>query len=116
MSPFFSQIYTLVASIPPGQVMTYGQIATALGRPRAAKAVGTAMRLSPAVLSLPCHRVVNQRGTLAPPDVFGAQALQRELLRAEGVPFLPNGCIDLSRCVYSPTHLPEFFPEGGPSC
>lgn len=101
-SAFFAQIYALVATIPPGKVMTYGQIALALGRPRAAKAVGTAMRLTPAHLALPCHRVVNAQGTLAPSDVFGAQALQRELLRSEGVHFLPNGRIDLQTCRYNP--------------
>ena len=99
---FFAQIYALVAGIPPGKVMTYGQIALALGRPRAAKSVGTAMRLTPGYLALPCHRVVNAQGGLAPGDAFGAPGLQREMLRAEGVPFLKNGRVDLARCLWNP--------------
>jgi len=99
---FFSQIYALVAGIPPGKVMTYGQIALVLGRPRAAKSVGTAMRLTPGRLALPCHRVVNAQGGLAPGGAFGGPGMQREMLRAEGVPFLENGRIDLARCTWSP--------------
>lgn len=99
---FFAQIYALTAAIPPGRVMTYGQIALVLGRPRAAKSVGTAMRLSPGHLSLPCHRVVNAQGGLAPDGAFGAPGIQREILRAEGVPFLANGRVDLARCLWSP--------------
>ena len=101
-SAFFARIYALVASIPPGSVMTYGQIALVLGHPRAAKSVGTAMRLAPEGRALPCHRVVNARGEMAPGDVFGAKSLQMELLRSEGVPFLPTGRIDLARCLYRP--------------
>ena len=99
---FFAQVYALVARIPPGTVMTYGQIALLLSRPRAAKAVGTAMRCAPPALALPCHRVVNRLGEMAPSDVFGAQALQRELLRSEGVRFLPDGRIDMAQCLWAP--------------
>ena len=99
---FFEKIYMLVADIPPGKVMTYGQIALVLGRPRAAKSVGTAMRLTPGRLALPCHRVVNAQGGLAPGDVFGAPGMQREMLRAEGVAFWENGRIDLASCLWDP--------------
>ncbi len=99
---FFDEIYALVAGIPSGAVMTYGQIALVLGRPRAAKVVGSAMRLAPAHLPLPCHRVVTAQGTLAPGDAFGAPGVQRELLRGEGVPFLANGRIDLAQSVWNP--------------
>lgn len=104
---FFEQIYALAAAIPPGKVMTYGQIALALGRPRAAKAVGTAMRLTPGHLNLPCHRVINAQGGLAPDDAFGAQGFQREMLRAEGVSFLANGRVDLASSLWNP-HPPSF--------
>ncbi|MCL2810981.1 MAG: MGMT family protein [Clostridia bacterium] len=99
---FFAEIYALVAGIPPGKVMTYGQIALALGRPRAAKSVGTAMRLTPEHLGLPCHRVVNAQGGLAPGDAFGGPGMQLGMLRAEGVPFLANGRIDLTNCLWHP--------------
>ncbi len=99
---FYDQVYALAATIPPGRVMTYGQIALALGRPRAAKVVGSAMRLAPERLALPCHRVVNAQGGLAPGDAFGAPGFQHELLRGEGIPFLPNGRVDLARCLHKP--------------
>lgn len=89
----------MVAAIPPGKVMTYGQIATALGRPRASRVVGSAMRLAPAERNLPCHRVVNARGELAPTDVFGSKLLQRELLRSEGVIFLGENTINMKECL-----------------
>jgi methylated-DNA-protein-cysteine methyltransferase-like protein len=47
MNPFYQQVYDIVAQIPPGKVVSYGQIARMLGRPRAAREVGRAMRLCP---------------------------------------------------------------------
>ena len=101
-SHFFQQVYHLVARIPPGKVATYGQIALLLGRPRAGRTVGWAMRGAPADLRLPCHRVVYQSGALAPSGAFGEWGLQRALLEAEGITFNPDGRIDLEK------HLWEF--------
>ena len=90
---FSDQVYEIVSQIPPGKVTSYGMIARMLGRPQSGRYVGFAMRHAPE--GLPCHRVVNQKGEMAPQDTFGSQDLQRQLLRAEGVIFLPNGCIDM---------------------
>ena len=70
-----------------------------LGSPRAARAVGYAMRAckDPAV---PCHRVARQDGSTVP--AFGP-GLQRALLEAEGVPFTADGRADLSRCRWDGT-------------
>ncbi|OGS71024.1 MAG: hypothetical protein A2Y96_02310 [Firmicutes bacterium RBG_13_65_8] len=97
MDDFYSRIYALVAAIPPGKVATYGQIAELAGKPRGARAVGWAMHSTPRALHLPCHRVVNRSGTLAPTGVFDAPEVQRAMLEAEGVGFLPDGRIDLAR-------------------
>ena len=94
---FHERVYALVARIPPGRVMTYGQIALSLGRPRASRIVGGAMSRAPE--GLPCHRVINRLGELSPPEVFGP-GLQKELLRGEGVLFLPNGRVDLERFLW----------------
>lgn len=59
-SSFFKRVYTLVQRIPRGRVATYGQIARALGAPRAARTVGWAMHHCPD--DVPWHRVVNARG------------------------------------------------------
>ena len=84
------------AQIPAGRVATYGQIAFLAGRPRASRIVGGAMARAPE--GLPCHRVIYGDGRLSPPDVFGGPGIQRMLLEAEGVLFLPDGRVDLCRC------------------
>ena len=47
---------------------------------------------------LPCHRVLYRDGGLSPADVFGGTGIQRLLLEGEGVPFLPDGRVDLRAC------------------
>lgn len=54
------------------------------------------MSCVPAERKLPCHRVVNRTGVLAPEYVFGGQAKQRAMLEAEGVTFLADGRIDMT--------------------
>ncbi len=95
MNPFYEQVYAIVAQIPRSQVVSYGQIAFMLGRPRAAREVGRAMRLCPD--SLPWHRVVMADGRI----VGGAFAsLRRALLAEESVPFLPDGRVNMAACRY----------------
>lgn len=94
---FFEQVYDIVATIPPGAVITYGTIAQLLGRPGAARLVGYAMHSTPMELKLPCHRVVNRNGTMAPGGIFGGEAKQRQMLKEEGITFLDNGCIDMEK-------------------
>ena len=89
---FFEQVYALVARIPEGRVATYGQLAAMLGQPRGARTVGFAMRRCPE--ALPWQRVVRADGRIA-----GGQAdLRRAVLAREGVPFLPDGRVDVSAC------------------
>jgi methylated-DNA-[protein]-cysteine S-methyltransferase len=52
------------AQIPPGEVRSYGWVATQMGRPKAARAVGRAMARNPLALFYPCHRVVDSTGAL----------------------------------------------------
>jgi methylated-DNA-protein-cysteine methyltransferase related protein len=97
-SELYQKIYEIVADIPEGKVATYGQIAWMAGRPGAPRIVGYAMRMVPFELKLPCHRVVNKAGKMAPDHVFGGEQLQRTILEQEGVTFLSNGCIDMKKC------------------
>ena len=91
MNPFFEQVYAVVARIPYGKVMSYGQIAVMLGHPRAARQVGWAMRCCPN--HLPWQRVVLADGSIT----GGVHAhLRKELLEAEGVAFLPDGRVDMA--------------------
>ena len=92
---FFEQVYEIVTQIPAGYVATYGQIAKLAGRPHAARIVGYAMHSAPSGEGLPCHRVVNRRGELAPGSVFGGGGVQRAMLEDEGIVFLADGRIDM---------------------
>ena len=98
---FYQRVYKIVAKIPAGRVATYGQVAMLAGSPLAARQVGYAMGRAPEGSGLPCHRVVNRLGELAPEHAFGGKAFQRMALEAEGVTFLPDGRIDLKRHIFS---------------
>ncbi len=63
-APFQRQVLQHTLQIPYGQTQTYGQIAAALGNPRAARAVGRAQATNPMPLVIPCHRVVGANGSL----------------------------------------------------
>jgi len=92
----FERIYEVVCQIPKGTVATYGQVAFLAGNPRWARVVGYALHQNPRPGEIPCHRVVNREGRVAPAFAFGGEHVQRELLEAEGVVFEADGHVDLS--------------------
>ena len=94
---FFQQVYEMVARIPKGKVMTYGQIAACLGGYYSGRTVGFAMRAAPEERNLPCYRVVNKQGDMAPGYCFGGAEQQRRLLKSEGVKFKTDGKINLAK-------------------
>ncbi len=61
---FQQEVWQALREIPPGKTITYGQLATSLGRPRGARAVGQAVGANPIALAIPCHRVIGAGGTL----------------------------------------------------
>ncbi len=61
---FQRQVWAALAAIPYGETRTYGEIAAAVGRPGAARAVGAACGANPLWLVVPCHRVIGSRGAL----------------------------------------------------
>ena len=89
---FLQDVYSVVAAIPEGCVVTYGQIASLVGRPQSSRMVRQAMYNVPEELHLPCHRVVNSRGRLVP-----GWTEQRVLLENEGVRFKTNGFVDMKK-------------------
>lgn len=97
---FFEKVYEAVKQIPEGKVATYGQIAYAIGSPRAARQVGFALHVNPQPGVIPCHRVVNRFGRMAPAFAFGGEDVQAELLRAEGVEVDENFTIDMEKYLY----------------
>ncbi len=96
----FERIYEVVKGIPKGKVMTYGQVALLAGNPRWARVVGYALHVNPEPGIIPCHRVVNREGRVAPGFAFGGTDAQRMLLEGEGITFLENGLVDMEKhCV-----------------
>ena len=93
MNPFFKQVYEIVDQIPYGKVISYGEIAKLLGRPRAAREVGRAMRCCPD--GLPWQRVVMADGSITGGNFAD---MRRAILESEGVQFLPNGLVDMRSC------------------
>ena len=101
MEQVFHRIYSIVRQIPPGKVATYGMVAQLAGNPRWARVVGYALHRNPEPGVIPCHRVVNRSGGLAPAFAFGGEAVQRRLLEAENVVFHEDGCVDLEQCLWN---------------
>ncbi len=90
------RIWRAVAAIPRGEVASYGGIARRAGAPKRARLVGHALRVAPASLKLPWHRVLNGQGRISLPAGSKAHRMQRRLLEEEGVVFR-NGRVDLAR-------------------
>lgn len=98
---FFARVYALVRRVPPGRVVTYGQVAAMLGVPRGARAVGWALRALPQgeAARVPWHRVVGTGGRISPRRGPGPE-IQRRRLRAEHVTFRGTH-VDLVRHGYA---------------
>ena len=80
---FQSKVWQALRSIPPGTVMSYGDLARQLGNPAAVRAVGTTNGLNPISIVLPCHRVIGANGKLT--GYAGGLERKRWLLAHEGV-------------------------------
>lgn len=102
VTPAFERaVHQVVATIPRGKVATYGQIAEMVGMPGAAQEVGHIMSRVKREQNLPCHRVVNKTGTLAPWFAFGGEERQRAMLEEEGILFTRDGRIQIARHLWN---------------
>ena len=99
-SPIFDKIYDIVKQIPRGKVATYGQVAIMAGNPHWSQVVGFALHANPSQEIIPCHRVVNRFGEVAQSFVFGGGQKQFEILKNEGVVFLPDGKVDFEKSLW----------------
>jgi methylated-DNA-protein-cysteine methyltransferase-like protein len=101
----YARIYAWARLIPPGRLVTYGQLAALAGLPGAARMVGYAMRAARDDDDIPWQRVINAAGQISPrADPFG-ESLQRQLLEAEGIAFDAQGRADLKRLRWLPEEL-----------
>ena len=82
VAPFFADVLRELARVPYGETATYGALAARVGRPKAARAVGTFMNRNPIPIVLPCHRIVGANGSLT--GYAGGLDVKRRLLRLEG--------------------------------
>jgi methylated-DNA-protein-cysteine methyltransferase-like protein len=105
----FQSIWEVVARVPRGSVVTYGQVARMAGMPGAARTVGWAVQALPddhriRGRSIPWHRVINVQGRVSPrgeTEEGGAVRRQLTLLRREGIRVSPAGVIDLDRYLWT---------------
>jgi methylated-DNA-[protein]-cysteine S-methyltransferase len=83
---FHRRVYDVARRIQPGSTMSYGEIATQLGTPRDARAVGQALGQNPFPIVVPCHRVVAAGGKLGGFSAPGGVTTKLRLLAIEGAP------------------------------
>lgn len=83
-SAFEQDVWRKALEIPRGEVRPYGWVAAEIGRPRAVRAVGTALGHNPVPLIVPCHRVVRTDGTIGQYSLGGPDN-KRTILRSEGL-------------------------------
>lgn len=81
-SPFRLQVWQALLTIPTGHTVSYGQLAAILGTPGAARAIGGAVAANPIGWLIPCHRVINQDGSLG--GYYWGSERKRLLLEQEG--------------------------------
>ncbi|HEX3822869.1 MAG TPA: methylated-DNA--[protein]-cysteine S-methyltransferase [Mycobacteriales bacterium] len=86
---FNRRVYDLARAVGPGQTTTYGEIATELGAPLAAREVGQALGRNPVPLIVPCHRVLAAGGKVGGFSAQGGVTTKLRLLDIEGA--APNG-------------------------
>lgn len=82
VASFHDEVLRELARVPYGRTVTYGELARKVGRPRAARAIGTAMNRNPIPIVLPCHRVVGSNGSLT--GYAGGLDRKLKLLQLEG--------------------------------
>ena len=87
----------MVSSVPKGKVVSYGDVAKAVGAPRASRQVGWALHCNPKPGIIPCHRVVFKDGSLTSGFAFGGREVQKAMLESEGVEVSADFKIDMKK-------------------
>jgi methylated-DNA-[protein]-cysteine S-methyltransferase len=82
--PFHRKVYALARTIPPGETLSYGDVAERLGSPGSARAVGQALGKNPFAIVVPCHRVLAANGRVGGFSASGGVATKLRMLSIEG--------------------------------
>lgn len=96
MQPFTERAIKIIHQIPMGKVMTYGQVASLAGSPRAARQVVRLLHSMSGKYDLPWHRVINVKGEIAIMDEE-SRMIQKWRLEEEGVEVSRANTVDLKR-------------------
>ncbi len=91
-SNFQRSVLVAERTVPRGRVTTYQALAARVGKPKAARATGTALARNPFPLIVPCHRTVRSDGSLG--GFGGGLPMKRALLEMEGISFDPRGRVE----------------------
>ncbi len=100
MKKFSERVLELTGRIPRGKVTTYGEIARALGNPKASRAVGTALKKNKCPEAIPCYRVVHSGGSVEGYSARGGTREKIRRLRKDGIA-VRSGKIDLKTHFHS---------------
>ncbi len=84
LTQFQKKVLLATLVIPKGETRTYKEIAIAVGRPNAYRAVGSVMRMNPFAPTVPCHRVVRSNGDIGNYSGKGGRRTKEQFLRSEG--------------------------------
>ena len=98
MDNFSESVLRLAAKIPKGKVATYRQIAVALGKPNAFRAVGNALNKNPNLIKIPCHRIVKSNGEVG--NYASGAKRKIALLKKEGIGIKEGKIAGLGRYLY----------------
>ena len=98
MDNFSESVLRLAAKIPKGKVATYRQIAVALGKPNAFRAVGNALNKNPNLIKIPCHRIVKSNGEVG--NYASGAKRKIALLKEEGIEIKNGKIVRLETYLY----------------
>ncbi len=90
LTDFQKKVYKTLMKVPAGKVLTYKELAVKMGSPKAARAIGSAMRRNPVPYLVPCHRVVRGDGVIGQFSAEGGASTKALLLASEGIKLNQN--------------------------
>ena len=98
LTDFEEKVFRALKKIPRGKITTYGKLALAVGHPRAARAVGNALKKNLSLIKCPCHRVVKSDGRVG--GYARGEKEKIRLLRSEGVKIKVGKVVDFEKVLF----------------